>query len=602
MRRLQSLLYRPLCQVFLVLLAAATITTTFNLLVVESFSSMRFLRHHHVSSQSALLRRCCSSSSSSLRTRGVVAYPASSAALLRPHHYHHLPSFSLDGAGARLRRQQHTQLFSSFSTVPQTSDETLQDDHDEEPQQQQQQQFNTERFANQLQTMDPPSTHLTDDTLAAAATDNLEEYFQQRGIKSRPTPDGKWNVKDPVGWTKKFGRPAPEDFEILCQQACLKPGDEGYFDVSDIKVPGVTIVRTKEEAKIVLAKLQAAEPGIFHACDTEVMCIDLTSEGPVGNGYVTCVSMFSGFDFDYGLGDGPGTCLWIDNLDEAFGTLEVFKPWFEDENHLKVWHNYGFDRHVMWNHGIDVRGFGGDTMHMARLEDTSRGSITRLKTDGGKNGYSLEALTESLLKVRKKPMKEIFGVKRLRKDGTEGSLVDIPPVEVMQRDPAHRIPWIQYSSYDAKGTYMLREKLAERLTKKSWFQGRNLLDYYMMHMRPFGEVLTDMERRGIRVDARDYLAKVEEQAREDRAYHLKVFREWAAKQIGPDGWALNPASSVQLQTFLFGGSQNKKTQEYTEQVRFFKIPRDELPAEALEAYRLQEGEASKSGKKGEPDK
>lgn len=37
-----------------------------------------------------------------------------------------------------------------------------------------------------------------------------------------------------------------------------------------------------------------------------------------------------------------------------------------------MWHNYGFDRHVLFNEGIDAQGFAGDTMHMARLWDTSR--------------------------------------------------------------------------------------------------------------------------------------------------------------------------------------------------------------------------------------
>lgn len=37
-----------------------------------------------------------------------------------------------------------------------------------------------------------------------------------------------------------------------------------------------------------------------------------------------------------------------------------------------MWHNYGFDRHVFYNHGINVRGFAGDTMHMARLYDASK--------------------------------------------------------------------------------------------------------------------------------------------------------------------------------------------------------------------------------------
>lgn len=53
-------------------------------------------------------------------------------------------------------------------------------------------------------------------------------------------------------------------------------------------------------------------------------------------------------------------------------------------------------------------------MHMARLQDTSR-----LRGEG--LGYSLEALTGELLGIRKRPMKEIFGVPRLRKDGTPGS-------------------------------------------------------------------------------------------------------------------------------------------------------------------------------------
>jgi hypothetical protein len=30
----------------------------------------------------------------------------------------------------------------------------------------------------------------------------------------------------------------------------------------------------------------------------------------------------------------------------------------------QVWHNYSFDRAMMWRHGIDVKGFGGDTIHM----------------------------------------------------------------------------------------------------------------------------------------------------------------------------------------------------------------------------------------------
>lgn len=63
-----------------------------------------------------------------------------------------------------------------------------------------------------------------------------------------------------------------------------------------------------------------------------------------------------------------------------------------------MWHNYGFDRHVMFNspdgrkeQKINCMGFAGDTMHMARLWDTSMEKIS------GDTGFSLEALTVKLL-------------------------------------------------------------------------------------------------------------------------------------------------------------------------------------------------------------
>jgi DNA polymerase-1 len=415
--------------------------------------------------------------------------------------------------------------------------------------------------------------------------DSIEAELQALGIQSRPN-GGNWNLEDPVGWSQDFGSRSPSYTERLKGLVRLGPGDDGYFEVGE-RVPGVTIVRTKEQARIVLEKLNQADPTIFHACDTEVMDIDLKSVGPIGNGYVTCASIYSGPTFDYGLGEELGTCLWIDNLDDAYGILQEFKDWFENERFLKVWHNYGFDRHVMWNEGIDVLGVGGDTMHMARLQDSSRSRL------GQGGGYGLEALTNDLVKRRKKPMKEIFGIKRLRKDGSEGALIDMPPVEVMQRDPKHRSKWIEYSCYDAQGTWLIREELQKRLEKIPWYQGQNLYEYYILHMRPFAEVLTDMERRGIRVDAKDYLAGVEKVARADRVRHSRTFRDWAATKIGPDGLALNPASSTQLGTLLFGGSRNTKTGEFTETVRVFKVPREDIAEEALEAYQRQDQENAK---------
>ena len=431
-----------------------------------------------------------------------------------------------------------------------------------------------------------PHVHLIQsDQITIRHNDREDNTIEPIKITSQPKLNGNWKPDSPLEWCRTFGSRSSSDATRLESLTCLKPGDEGHFDVSDIKPNNVTLVRTKEQARIVLEALMKSklqEPERVHACDTEVMDIDLKQVGPVGHGYVTCLSVYSGEDFDYGLGDGPGTMLWIDNLDYSKGILYEFQDWLEDADILKVWHNYGFDRHVIYNEGINVLGFGGDTMHMARLSDTSR-----MK-------YSLESLTEDLLGQRKIPMKEIFGVPRPRKDGSPGAIIDLPAIEVMQRDPKFRENWIKYSAFDAKSTYNLYEHLRAKLTQTSWIKELNMMDYYNMHMRPFGELLTDLERRGMLV-AKDYLADVETQARKDREGHVQTFRQWAYKQIGPDGLAMNTASSVQLSTFLFGGCANAKTQEVSESVRVFKTPRAEIPDDAMEAYRAQAKQQSENG-------
>ena len=35
---------------------------------------------------------------------------------------------------------------------------------------------------------------------------SAQHYLQQRGITSCRIPGGNWNVQDPIGWTRDFGR------------------------------------------------------------------------------------------------------------------------------------------------------------------------------------------------------------------------------------------------------------------------------------------------------------------------------------------------------------------------------------------------------------
>jgi len=136
------------------------------------------------------------------------------------------------------------------------------------------------------------------------------------------------------------------DPEIL-----VKVRKSGVNDAMRNYVPpkGTTIVRTKEQAKHALNVLKS-HPNRIHAWDTETISIDVKEQSPVGNGTVLCAQAFIGPDVDFG--NGPR--LFIDNYADAHDIILEFKEYLEDPKYLKCWHNYSFDRHILFNHGINV--------------------------------------------------------------------------------------------------------------------------------------------------------------------------------------------------------------------------------------------------------
>jgi hypothetical protein len=109
-------------------------------------------------------------------------------------------------------------------------------------------------------------------------------------------------------------------------------------------------------------------------------------------------------------------------------------------------------------------------MHLARLWNSARSR---------EGGYSLEALTkdpkvmdgsgaenEDELIMGKDSMKSIFGKKKIKKDGTEGKVITLAPVEELQR--TERIPWICYSALDSISTLRLWKSLKSKLEKRDW--------------------------------------------------------------------------------------------------------------------------------------
>lgn len=377
----------------------------------------------------------------------------------------------------------------------------------------------------------------------------------------------------------------------------------------------VTIIDTMDKAKHALKVLES-HPDAVWACDTEVEDIDLKTVGPVGNGHVTCISIFGGPDIDFGLGEGPGTALWIDNIGPAGELIRVFKEWFESTESKKVWHNYGFDRHIMNNEEIMCKGFYGDTFHMARLWDTSRD-----KQFGGGNGYSLEGLSDELVaddRLKKVTMKELFGQGKEKKDGSVGKVKVLPPIRELQENPAYREDWIEYSAKDAIATWLVYRNLESKLTKQKWSANGNnrqlgtMMDFYRHYLCDFGELLTDMEAVGIKVDTTGHLKQAEAKARQERADMEERFLKWAALYC-EDAALINTASSVQVGQFLFGHYKEKKR---IAKDRIFKIDKtaeelagEQQSAEASNPYLnytavelkalLKERKLKVSGKKGD---
>ena len=188
---------------------------------------------------------------------------------------------------------------------------------------------------------------------------------------------------------------------------------------------------------------------------------------------------------------------------------------------------------------IDCLGFAGDTLHMGRLFDSARIN---------KGGYSLEALTTQLLGTPKITMKDRFGKRRILKDGSEGKEIIVPSVVEIQRNDSMWASWVDYSVMDAELTWRLYEYLSERLRETEWAQGRHMMDFYDIYLVPFGELLTDMERNGVRIDL-PYLRNIEAQARVEMDESEKTFRDWA-KTHCTDCEYMNIGSDKQIQQLV----------------------------------------------------
>lgn len=329
----------------------------------------------------------------------------------------------------------------------------------------------------------------------------------------------------------------------------------------DTYIPaGVTAVRDIESAKAILPKLLKLTDRI-HACDTETVEVNL-KKSPIGQGKIICFSIYCGSDLDFG--NGPR--VWVDTMGECEGLLEIFEPYFTNENIKKIWHNYSFDKAVLANSGIHCKGFGGDTMQMARLWDTSR---------IWKGGYSLQGLSNDLLSEdddKKRGMMQRFGSYNRRRDGSLGKIVAMPELSELQRNPDFISEWIDYSTLDTEATWKLYQDLAQRLSLMEWAPKEgiksNMFEFYKQDWVPFGELLTEIEAEGIKVNV-PFLKVQQKAAEEDYRNKTQFFKDWASKYC-PDAKYMNTDSDLQKQQLFFAPMKNKKTREKSPKEKTFR--------------------------------
>lgn len=127
------------------------------------------------------------------------------------------------------------------------------------------------------------------------------------------------------------------------------------------------------------------------------------------------------------------------------------------------------------------QGFGGDTMVMARLQDSSRMhfrlealsrefQLTAPKTVNSLSNFDLFmleygrliwCLSEEERRNWRKRLKFVNGLKGIVRFSFVGQKKVMPPLDGLQRDPDNVLQWIEYSTLDAEVTWLLREVLSE---------------------------------------------------------------------------------------------------------------------------------------------
>ena len=202
-----------------------------------------------------------------------------------------------------------------------------------------------------------------------------------------------------------------------------------------------------------------------------------------------------------------------ENREEAQETVEIFRPFFEDQNVLKIAHNLKYDYKVLQNYNIDVEGKIFDTMIAHYL----------LNPDGR---HGMDYLSEMYLDYKPVSIETLIGKKG--KNQLTLREVDIPTQT-------------NYAAEDADVTFQLYELFAPQLAKE------NVEKLFYDVEMPLMKVLAKIELTGVKLDS-NWLAKESIDLENDlRLLESKIFEL--------SGEEFNMNSPKQLGEILFDKMQ-----------------------------------------------
>jgi DNA polymerase I-like protein with 3'-5' exonuclease and polymerase domains len=150
-------------------------------------------------------------------------------------------------------------------------------------------------------------------------------------------------------------------------------------------------------------------------------------------------------------------------------------------------------------------------------------------------------------------MEQLFRRRKLLKNGAEGKTSVLPTTLTLHTGPEFVGEWVEYAALDAEAAFYLRHTLFRFLAiQKSgaWPTLPNMQVFYETQWRPFGLILTDMEKAGITV-SKTHLNNIRETAIQELKSSKDKFLDFLKTfQDGTiDNFNLN--SVQQLQQLLY---------------------------------------------------